>query len=108
MSTPSCVGGQDGCSVAEGKVPQLELLMHALLLRGATRGGGAADRRRVVFFDDDVNNAAGALRSGFTAMHTPRAFTRTAWAKLIAQAQQAGLTTFKPGDERIGSGAAAR
>lgn len=47
ISTPSCVGVPDGCSVPAGKTPQLDGLMRALLPNS---------RDRVLFFDDSAHN----------------------------------------------------
>ena len=57
ISTPSCVGVADGCSVPGGKNPQLDLLLSALLAsEGAEDGSLESHRHRVVFLDDSVPN----------------------------------------------------
>jgi hypothetical protein len=53
ISTPSCVGTPDGCSVPGGKTPQLDALL-ATLLPDAV--GEADGRSRVLFLDDSVPN----------------------------------------------------
>lgn len=64
VSTPSCVGVPDGCSVPAGKNPQLDQLLCALL---TSEGGEASSlpehRHRVVFFDDSASNVTARARS---------------------------------------------
>ncbi len=64
ISTPSCVGVPDGCSVPQGKTPQLDALLAALLPGG---------RDAVLFLDDakhniDVRSCASLLHR--TASHS--------------------------------------
>jgi hypothetical protein len=54
ISTPSCVGFTDGCAVPDGKTPQLDALLGALL---------PAARDRVLFFDDSKPNVIVRLRA---------------------------------------------
>ena len=90
VSTPSCVGVTDGCSVPTGKVPQLDLLLSQQLLGGEAVSD--RDRQRVVFFDDSAANVAGTLAAGYRRSYlVPRGgFTRQAW-RGIAKAEDAAL-----------------
>ena len=68
ISTPSCAGVPDGCSVPGGKNPQLNLLLGALLAsEGAEASSLDAHRHRVAFFDDSVQNVTVRLASAACA-----------------------------------------
>ena len=90
ISTPSCVGVPDGCSVPGGKNPQLELLLGAFLAsEGSEASGLEAHRHRVVFFDDSVQNVTLARAAGYSrSFVVPRGgFTREAWLALLREPQ---------------------
>lgn len=80
ISTPTCVGVQDGMVVQGGKVPQLEKLVRDHL----PGKDGQATRASVLFFDDSLENVDGANSAGFRALCTPSGFTRRAWAGFVA------------------------
>ena len=95
ISTPSCAGVPDGCSVPGGKNPQLDLLLRALL---ASEGSEACDegsegsslevhRHRVVFFDDSVQNVTVRLPASVAARRslTPRLGAAGARCWILAQ-----------------------
>jgi hypothetical protein len=81
ISTPSTVGGQDGCEVPAGKNRQLEALAAAL----------GVDARRLLFFDDSAPNIAKALEGGRfpLAVHCEKGFTSAMWARGVAAATAA-------------------
>ena len=88
ISTPSCVGTPDGCSVPFGKNPQLDLLLGALLASEGTDASSLeAHRHRVVFFDDSVQNVTLARAAGYSRSFViPRGgFTREAWQGLLGE-----------------------
>jgi len=88
ISTPSCVGTPDGCSVPCGKNPQLDLLLGAFLTsEGSDASSLEANRHRVVFFDDSVQNVTLARAAGYSrSFVVPRGgFTREAWQGLLGE-----------------------
>mmetsp|Transcript_19943 Transcript_19943/g.64920 ORF Transcript_19943/g.64920 Transcript_19943/m.64920 type:complete len:183 (-) Transcript_19943:1284-1832(-) len=88
ISTPASVGGRDGSSISEGKVPQLEQLVRSLL---AGEGGGVGQvnvmlRKQVLFFDDQLPNIKMARNAGFVgSFHTPEGFSRECWSNVYRQ-----------------------
>lgn len=72
ISTPTAVGGKDGCSVEGGKNLQIEKF--CLEKYGAS--WSVDMRRKVVLFDDDSRNVEAAKKAGFRAVHTPDGFTK--------------------------------
>lgn len=83
--TPASIGHRDGSSVPDGKPRMLKLLRERC-------DPPITDKASVLFFDDDGNNVEDCLRSGYRAVHTPRAFTRLAMAN-------AASTQLPGGDE---------
>ena len=91
--TPAAIGHRDGSSVPDGKPRMLELLRDRC-------DPPITDRASVLFFDDDGNNVEDCLRSGYRAVHTPRAFTRMAMAN-AASAHLPGGDEDEQVDEEI-------
>lgn len=91
ICTPSCVGYKDGCSVPEGKVPMLDLLVAELLCEN-DRKVSPELRARTVLFDDQENNTRRANQSGYLGCFTPEAFTRSAWPTIRADLPESVLT----------------
>jgi len=77
VCTPSCVGGKDGYTVPEGKVPMMEHLIRNVLNQSPEE-----IKARTVLFDDQPDNIERAQRSGYIACFTPDAFTRQAWPSI--------------------------
>ena len=100
-STPESVGFPDGCSVPDGKLPQLIALVESYgcerdevrrerrvraCCAWRTRNSHTAWRRpQVLFFDDDRRNADLAARNRFMSFHVSRAgFNQALWATALA------------------------
>jgi hypothetical protein len=81
VSTPTEVGGKDGCSVEGGKNLQIEKF--CLEKYGAS--WSVDMRRKVVLFDDDSRNVEAAQKAGFRAVHTPDGFTKAATKSVFDQ-----------------------
>lgn len=88
--TPAAIGHRDGSSVPDGKPRMLKLLRDRC-------DPPITDCASVLFFDDDGNNVEDCLRSGYRAVHTPRAFTRMA----MANAAGTHLPGGGGGDEQV-------